>query len=87
MTRNLLVTVDDHLRAFRRHRRQGDLAARHQTIASEHEVGCTQVQLHRSDVVFRLGQANMAGHRPALLRHAELIDRRENVAFHMGAHR
>ena len=53
MTRNLLVTVDDHLRAFRRHRRQSDLAARHQTIASEHEVGCTQVQLHRSDVVFR----------------------------------
>ena len=86
MAGDLLMRVDDDMGLALRHHRQRQVVAGHQAVAAEHQVSAAGIQLYRADILRRRREPQMAGHRAALLRHAELVDRGVMVALEMLSH-
>ena len=83
---DLLVGVDDDLRARRVHHVEGEVAGGDEAVAAEHEVRRPRVEANCAHVLRPGRDPHVARHRPALLGHAELVDGRERDAFEVGGH-
>ena len=83
---DLLVGVDDDLRALRAHDVEGEVPRRDEAVAAEHEVRRPGVEANRPHVLRAGRDPHVARHRPTLLGHPELVDGRERDAFEVRGH-